>query len=203
MDQATEQTLIGRFQAGDQSAFGALSESRYRCILHVALQVLRNEEAALDVAQEVLLRAYEELPNWRGEARLATWFYRTTLNVCFEHLRAEERQRGLLAEAPCANAPVSPEHVALGNELRCAIDRAVKALPPRQRVVFALKQYEQMDFADIAALLDITYEGVRASYHKALLALRESLRELIPATRVPARRVERRRRHAASVQHVE
>ena len=67
----------------------------------------------------------------------------------------------------------SPETSAEGNEIGAAIDIAVKALPPRQRAIFALKQYEELRFSEIATMLEITEGGAKASYHKALLSLRD------------------------------
>ena len=180
MNEETERDLIARFQGGDQGAYGELFDAHHRRVIHLALQILRNEEAALDVAQEVFLRAFEELPHWRGEARFSTWLYRTALNVCFERIRAEERQRRIREQAPAGETADPPEIALLGDELIRAIDRAVRALPPRQRVIFALKQYQDMRFFEIAALLDITEGGAKASYHKALLALREKLKDVAP-----------------------
>jgi RNA polymerase sigma-70 factor (ECF subfamily) len=180
MDELTEQRLIQRFQGGDQSAYSELFQSNERRVIHLALQILRNEESALDVAQEVFMRAFEELPHWRGEARFSTWLYRTALNVCFERIRAEERQRRIRDSAPPAEVADPPDSHAEDGEIMAAIDRAVKALPPRQRAIFVLKQYQDMRFFDIAVMLDITEGGAKASYHKALLALRERLKDLAP-----------------------
>jgi RNA polymerase sigma-70 factor (ECF subfamily) len=180
MNEDLEKTLIKRFQGGDHAAYGELFEAHQRRIIHLALQILRNEESALDVAQEVFMRAYEELPEWRWEARFSTWLYRTALNVCFERIRAEDKQRKIRDEMPEAEMAPSPETGAEGNEILSAIDQAVQQLPPRQRAIFALKQYQELRFSEIAAMLDITEGGAKASYHKALLALRERLRDYAP-----------------------
>jgi len=180
MNEELERSLIARFQGGDQGAYSELFEAHQRRIIHLALQILRNEESALDVAQEVFMRAYEELPEWRGEARFSTWLYRTALNVCFERIRAEEKQRKIRDHLPEPDTANSPEVDALGGEIMSAIDAAVKQLPPRQRAIFVLKQYQELRFFEIAAMLDITEGGAKASYHKALLALRERLKDHAP-----------------------
>ena len=180
MNEELERSLIARFQAGDQGAYSELFEANQRRIIHLALQILRNEESALDVAQEVFMRAYEELPEWRGEARFSTWLYRTALNVCFERIRAEEKQRKIRDHLPEPDTANSPEVDALGGEIMSAIDAAVKQLPPRQRAIFVLKQYQELRFFEIASMLDITEGGAKASYHKALLALRERLKDHAP-----------------------
>ncbi len=180
MENDIEQKLIARFQGGDHSAYAELFEANQRRVIHMALQILRQEEAALDAAQEVFLRAFEELPHWRGEARFSTWLYRTAMNVCFERIRAEERQRRATRQSqPPALAPSPDEHV-MSSELGRAIDAAVQSLPPRQRAIFVLKQYEELRFSDIATLLEISEGGAKASYHKALMTLRDKLRLLAP-----------------------
>src|SRR5262245_26840761 len=137
MNDETERSLIARFQKGDESAYAELFEAHHRRIAHLGLQILRNEEGALDAAQEVFMRAFEELPNWRGEARFSTWLYRTALNVCFERIRAEEKQRKIRDNLPERDLAESPEASAQGSEIGAAIDVAVKSLPPRQRAIFA------------------------------------------------------------------
>ncbi|MCY3024307.1 MAG: hypothetical protein NTW87_35470, partial [Planctomycetota bacterium] len=113
MDEATEQDLIARFQAGDQGAYGGLFDAYHRDVVFLASRVLRDREAALDVTQEVFLRAFEGLRDWRGKARLSTWFYRTALHVCLERFRAEERHRCFLEQAPKGGTAPSPEDTAL------------------------------------------------------------------------------------------
>jgi RNA polymerase sigma-70 factor (ECF subfamily) len=180
MDDELERTLIARFQRGDVSAYGELFESNHRQVLNLALRMLRVEESALDVAQEVFMRAYEELPKWRGEARFSTWLYRTALNVCYERIRAEEKQRRIRGITPEVEL-MPPPDVNLGAaEVRTAIEKAIKTLPSRQQTIFVLKQYEELRFSEIAKMLEITEGGAKASYHKALMALRERLKEWAP-----------------------
>jgi RNA polymerase sigma-70 factor (ECF subfamily) len=179
MNLRAELELIARFQGGDQSAFGELVEVHQRPVLRLALQMLRDEESALDVAQEVFVRAYEEMPYWRGEARLGTWLYRTTLNACFELIRVNEKHRRI-KNRPEQQLFIVPRDNPAGDEVLSQIDRAVRQLPERQRAVFVLKHYNDLRFKEIGQLLEITEGGVKASYHKALVALRALLAEHNP-----------------------
>ncbi|MFH0940093.1 MAG: RNA polymerase sigma factor [Planctomycetota bacterium] len=180
MNEEVERALIARIQAGDQNAYNELFEAHQQRIIHLALQILRNEDSALDIAQEVFLRIFEELPKWRGEARVSTWLYRTTLNVCFEHIRAEKKQHKIRSNITEPLTTESSENGVLDGEIMAVIDEAVKQLPPRQRAIFAMKQYQNLRFFEIAKLLDITEGGAKASYHKALLSLRERLQDYAP-----------------------
>ena len=186
MDEELERSLISRFQQGDETAFVELFEAHQQRVIHMALQVLRNQDSALDVSQEVFMRAYAELPNWRGEARFGTWLYRTALNVCFERIRAEEKQRKIREQPPQRENACPPEDTAENVEIMKAINNAVKALPPRQRAIFSLKQFDELRFSEIAALLEISEGGAKASYHKALIALKERLKQYSPE---PARTI--------------
>jgi RNA polymerase sigma-70 factor, ECF subfamily len=182
MDALIERDAIARFQAGDDEAYGELFAAHQRRVTCLALHVLRDEASALDVAQDVLLRAFEELPHWRGEARLSTWLHRTALHVCSEYIRAEGRQRRNLARVSEIGAMPSPERSVLKGEVKAAIARAMERLPPRQRAVFVLRQHHDMRFAEIARRLGISEGCVRASYHNARSSLREWLRALAPET---------------------
>ncbi len=180
MTRMAESLLIEAFRSGNREVFAQLFEAHQRRVVRLAMHVLRREEAAQDVAQEVFIRTYEELPRWRGEARLSTWLYRTTLNVCFERIRSEERQRRLKDRCAGDTPGASPEHDALESEALKAIEVAVRRLPRQQRMIFMLKQYNELRFNDIARQLSITEGGAKASYHKALTALRTMLRPWAP-----------------------
>lgn len=181
MDHSQEMELIARFQSGDKEVFSILFEANQRSVLTLALQLVRREDAALDVAQEVFLRAYEELANWRGEARLNTWLFRTTVNAAMERLRAEKKHHRIIDAVDQAKEPsLSPETIALQNELYSAVNQAVADLPPRQRTIITLKHQNSLKLNEIAELLGITEGGAKASYHKALMSLREKLRPWAP-----------------------
>lgn len=180
MNEELEKSLITRFQSGDAGAYGELFEANHRRVVNLGLHILRNEESALDVAQEVFLRAYEELNRWRGEARFSTWLYRTALNVCFERIRADEKQRKIRDRSTAEPLAGEPERELVNTEIMQAIRDSVQELPPRQRSIFVLKQFHELRFIEIAQLLDITEGGAKASYHKALLTLRDRLKDLAP-----------------------
>ncbi|MCZ7647766.1 MAG: RNA polymerase sigma factor [Planctomycetota bacterium] len=186
MTKLAEGALIDTFRRGNREAFTELFESNQRRVFRLALHVLHHEEAANDVVQEVFIRAYEELPEWRGEARFSTWLYRTTLNVCFERIRSEDRQRRIRDRQAQEVPHHAPESNAIAGEALRAIERAVKRLPRQQRMIFILKQYDELRFNDIARKLEITEGGAKASYHKALMALRGMLRQWAPGAAMAA-----------------
>lgn len=180
MTQEREVELIDQVQQGNCGAFSEIFDSHHRRVVHIALQMVRDEETALDVAQEVFIRAYQELDGWRGEARLGSWLYRTTVLVCFEHLRIEQKQVRLRAKVQRPmETEISPEHHAETNERDALVRRAISVLPPRQRAIVILKQFKALRFSEIASLLGITEGGAKANYHRALISLRQNMQQVL------------------------
>lgn len=180
MNEEMERGLIKRFQSGDHAAYNLLFDAYHVRVIHRALYVLRKDkESAPDVAQEVFLRAFTELPYWRGDARLSTWLYRTTSNVCFEQIREEGRHRLPLEPFQKERTGPSAEDALLEKEVMCEIEYAVSRLPLRQRAIFSLRHYQNMRFPEIAERLGITQGGARANYHRAISTLQELLKDFL------------------------
>jgi len=178
MDRIAEQECIARFQAGDESAFDDLFQANQRQVTALALRFAANETIALDIAQEVFLLAFQELRVWRGEARLSTWLHRTTLNIALTHIRQERRQQRMKDVDENDGVAPAMDDITIQDEIKSSIDSAVKALPPRQHSVFTMRRYAEMDMSEIATRLKISEAGAKASYWKAILALRVQLRTM-------------------------
>jgi RNA polymerase sigma-70 factor (ECF subfamily) len=167
--------VLRRLVKGDASAFDAIVRAHQDRVFRLALALLNRREDARDAAQEVFLRAFRGLSGWRFEARLTTWLYRLTLNVCREtrRRRASEfwkRGRFLALVAPLvARVRAAPELPEAG------LERLVEALPPRQREVVVLRVYEDLTVAEAAEVLCVPPGTVKSNYFKAIGTLRRRL----------------------------
>ena len=83
---ATETTLIQCAQKGDQDAFAELVTEHQRYVFNLALRVVKDENEALDLAQETFVRAWTALPNFKGQSQFRTWLYRIVTNLCYNRL---------------------------------------------------------------------------------------------------------------------
>ncbi|NJN80546.1 MAG: sigma-70 family RNA polymerase sigma factor, partial [Anaerolineales bacterium] len=81
-----EQTLITRAQKGDHDAFALLINEHQKYIYNLALRVVKDENEALDLAQETFVRAWTALPNFKGQSQFRTWLYRIVTNLCYNRL---------------------------------------------------------------------------------------------------------------------
>src|SRR5215510_14996308 len=82
----TEQTLVRRAQKGDHDAFALLVHEHQRYVYNLALRVVKDENEALDLAQETFVRAWTSLPNFKGQSQFRTWLYRIVTNLCYNRL---------------------------------------------------------------------------------------------------------------------
>lgn len=147
-------------------AIEAAYRQRYGRFCRVATAML-GEERAHDAVQEAFARAIRGRFSFRGEATLDTWLWRTLVNVCTDEQR---RRVPALGGEPSANG-----HVDEWPELRAAI----AVLPDRQRQVLFLRHYADLDYAAIAAALQIERGTVAATLHAAHAALRTTITEAV------------------------
>ena len=187
---AEEQELVRKAQAGDRLAFEDLVRRYDRDVLRLALNLVHRPEDARDVYQEGFLRAYRNLHRFRFECSFYTWLYRIVTNVALDHLRRRTSHREEQAPAPKEiegvqpdffdrqpelRASANPEKSLLGQEVGQQIERAMKRLSPRERVVFEMKHYQGLRLRAIGDLLGTSEETVKNSLFRATRKLRESL----------------------------
>jgi RNA polymerase sigma-70 factor (ECF subfamily) len=179
-------SLIPRAAAGDRAAFRALVERHRTMVYRVALQYSGNHHDADDIAQEVFLKVFRSLGNFRQDAQFTSWLYRIAMNACIDHAR---RAAPTLAassgngedenplEALPTDAP-GPEEHAYAGELGVVLRDAIERLPPRQRLIFTMRHFEQLKLTEIAEALGLAEGTVKRQLHAAVHRLRATLRGL-------------------------
>jgi RNA polymerase sigma-70 factor (ECF subfamily) len=180
--------LVDRVKAGEAEAFRAIMKRHNRLLYRVARGVLGNDSEAEDVTQDAFVRAFQSLDSFRGESALATWLTRIALN---EALGRRRRQRTMVdlgqldrfdeqGEArviafPGVRSDSNPEAEAFRSEIRRLLEHAVDALPEPFRIVFVMREIEEMGIEETAAQLDLRPETVKTRLHRARRLLRRSL----------------------------
>ena len=146
-----------------------LYRERYPVFLRVARATVRDEGAAADAVQDAFVEAVRNRRAFRGEGTLEAWVWRMVVNA------ARKRRRDL---PEAAVEPAEPE--ASQNGFGDPVRAAVALLPERQRLALFLRYYADLDYAAIAATLDVREGTVGATLHAAHAALREALKEAEP-----------------------
>ena len=147
-------------------------------VLRLCRGFLASRTSAEDVAQDVMLKLHDALPQWDPTRPFGAWCRSAVLNHCRNQMRSEARRRVHEENAgrgwALAHAP-SPETLAESGELSSRIDEALEILPPREREVFVLVDLEGLSSVDAAATLEVAASTVRASLSMARRRLREAL----------------------------
>lgn len=161
-DRDTDSDLARRVRAGDSEAFGLLIE-RYKGRAYAqALAIVRSREDALDLSQEAFARAFRARHTLDPERPFYAWLCQILRRLCFNFLR-DTRTQGQVIDASGADWLVStaaavqedPQREAERSEERRRVAAAIDALPPHEREVLVLKEFEDLKYREIAELLGI------------------------------------------------
>ncbi len=157
---ADDQALVRTAQRGDMAAFEELVARHRDRLFARAYSMMRNEEEAIDLSQEAWVKGWQRLRQFHGESSFGTWMTRIVINLCLDQLRKQKRQRTESIEAMNEESggverqmPVVTVNPTAGlerAELRQRIDRALGQLSAEHRTVLVLKEFEEMEYKEIA-----------------------------------------------------
>ncbi|MEN8162829.1 MAG: sigma-70 family RNA polymerase sigma factor [Acidobacteriota bacterium] len=181
-----EKELVGNAKAGDREAFGVLVTRHQRRVWLVCRQYVGAEEADA-ASQEALIKAFTRLDAFDGRAAFSTWVTRIAINTCLDFLR--KRRRGGLRvvqadgddHSPALDIPderAGPEEQARQRQTIARLREAEEGLSDRQREVFRLRFFAQMNLNEIADSLDVHPGTVKTLLHRAVHRLRRELGDI-------------------------
>lgn len=162
-DQRSDDALMAAYAAGDAGAATILTERLLPLAWRVARRMLGDQGDAEDIAQDAMLRLWRIAPEWEpGRARVSTWVYRVTTNLCTDRLR-RNREVAMGDEMPEQIDPSADAVAQLTTAARAAaLNAALEDLPERQRQAVILRHLEGLANPEIAEIMDIGVEAVES-----------------------------------------
>ena len=171
-----DEDLVARAGKGDQLAASTLVLRHTDKIMGVCFKMLGSRDQAEDATQETFLRLWKSAARWRPQgAKFETWLYRVAMNICFDRLRKRGREAPedaapeQIDKAPRADAMMMQEERAL------IIQKAMAALPDRQRMAITLCHYQELSNIEAAEIMEASVEAVESLLSRARRSLREKL----------------------------
>lgn len=181
VDVLDEQTLILGCQKGDRSSFDPLVRRYMRQATAFALGWTGNQEDALDLSQEAFARAFRAIRTFDAARPFYPWYHKILRNLCLNHLtRAARRHEVPLvddAEPPAHDG--GPEHYVERAELRRQVWEAMQRLDANHREILILREFQQLSYAELAAVLEIPRGTVMSRLHEARRMLRTRLEPIL------------------------
>jgi len=176
----TEASLIARAKAGDVSAFERLSSGYADRLFMLLLRLLGDHGEAEDVAQEVMLRAWQGIARFRGQSSYFTWLYRIAVNEANRVLAKRARRPASVSigarelQLPAAAAH-DPSRQAENSELRRSLGEALAQLPPELRTAIVLRDVEGLSTQEAAEIVGIGQAAFKSRLHQARLRVRAAI----------------------------
>ena len=173
MTSTEEIQIIHKILNGDNSAFESLVLDNQKKVYNLALRMTANEEDALNISQEVFLKAYLQLNGFRGKCRFSVWLYRMTHNQCIDLLCKKSHTEIIsltyqnedfdeIDEFEIPDLRTLPEDSAIRHEMWLIISAGIDALRPLQREALIMREITGMSYKEIALTLQIS-EGTAKS----------------------------------------
>lgn len=178
----SEQLLIQKAQKGDPTAFEALVNEHQHYVYNLALRIVKDENEALDLAQETFVRAWTALPNFKGQSQFRTWLYRIVTNLCYNRLPNLRRSLNDLGDDVMEDIPEphfeTPLQTLELNETKQYLQDAITALDSNYQLLITLRYQNELSYEEIASTLNLPLGTVKTGIFRAKEQLRKSLAQL-------------------------
>jgi RNA polymerase sigma-70 factor (ECF subfamily) len=185
-----EAEMIASILAGETQLYHELIRPYERSVYMMALSYMKNEADAEDVAQEAFLKAFHHLAGFRSEAKFSTWLVGIALNEARSRLRREGavhmesiddtlEEGGHVSPAVLRDWREVPSEALERKEVRQILQKAITSLPEKYREVFLLRDVEELNVVETAAVLSITVGNVKVRLHRARIMLQKQLTPLL------------------------
>lgn len=176
-----ELDLILRCQRGDQGAFKEIFNQYHKKVYRIAYGMVREREEALDIVQEVFIKLFRSIRNFKGKSKFYTYLYRMTMNTAIDHTRKKGKSPPLKADEDWVQFPdrieKRPDHLLLQKELEERVNRAMSKLPEDQRIALVLREVEGLSYKEMAETMGCSIGTVMSRLHYGRNRIRKLLGE--------------------------
>jgi len=179
-----ETKLISRCQQGDQEALKEIFDKYHKKVYRIAYGVVRQREEALDIVQEVFIKLFRSIKNFKGRSHFFTYLYRMVMNTAIDHARRMGKQpfSSLDEEGsfqPSDEVEKGPERTLLHKELEERLNWAMDKLPAEQRATLIFREVEGLSYQEMAEAMGCSIGTVMSRLHYGRKRMQELLKDYV------------------------
>lgn len=182
MIELSDAEIVAECKNGNQLAFNELVRRYQEKIYWLIRRMVSDHDDANDISQDVFVKVFHSIKDFRGESSLFTWLYRIATNMSLNFIR-RRKLRSFFSIDTVEHMIESDEERPLDlmekKEQRTLIERAIETLPEKQKAVFILRYYEEMPYEEMATLLKKSTGGLKANYFHAVRKIEEYLKHAL------------------------
>lgn len=181
MEEFSDRELLDLFadEAKRNYAFNLLvRQYQKRLYWHIRKMVLDHDDTD-DLLQNVFIKAYKSLHNFREESKIYTWLYKIASNECITFLNAKKKRFfvPMVDVERQLSQNLETDTYFSGDRIQMKLQQAILTLPEKQRLVFNLKYFEEMKYEDMSEILGTSVGALKASYHHAVKKIEEFMKK--------------------------
>jgi len=194
----SDQQILELIQSGHKEAYGDLIRQYHKKVMGYCLSMLNNHTEAEEAAQDIFVKAYQNLAKFKGNSQFSTWLYRITANHCLDILRKRNRRKTVSLDALVEQNGdqihglfSTSEKASSALENRQLAHKILSTLPDDYRTILTLREAEGLEYQEIADVLDCTLDAVKGRLARARRQLQENLGRFLEPDNVYIRKTEK------------
>jgi RNA polymerase sigma factor (sigma-70 family) len=179
--------LVVQLQQGDEQAFKKLVEEWQDMVYNTAVSIVKNEDDADDITQDVFIQVHQSVNSFKGDAKFSTWLYRIAISKALDHLKKKKRKKrfaliqnllGNTGEEALYPKEFNHPGIVIENKERAAeLFKALEQISDKQRIAFTLHKLEGQKHQDIAEIMHLSLVAVESLIARAKVSLRKILKQ--------------------------
>jgi len=179
----TDTFYLQQIMTGNVRAYAILVEKHKEMVFSIALKILHNREDAEEIAQDVFVKAYQSLANFKNEAKFSTWLYRIVYNTAISKVRKKKVELSPLDDATINNYSddTSENQFLLSDDPDRfeLLQKALKSLPEDENVIVSLFYQNDSSIEDISSVTGLTVANVKVKLHRIRKKLYTEMQRLM------------------------
>ncbi len=176
---STDDELIESFKEGNKNAFNLIVMKYQKKVYWTVRKMVLDHDDADDLTQEVFIKLYKSLGEFRGESKLFTYVYKMAINYSLNHLNRNKKilsRKSAVDNSQLRSYDKIADEEISSKERTMLLEEAIRSLPEQQRAVFNMRYYDNLTYEEISGILNKSVGGMKANYFHAIKKIEKFLK---------------------------